>query len=45
MGDVDQTKARANRIAKIVVEADDAVAQLLEDFVLKASRNLQGKDS
>ena len=43
--DIDQAGARANRIAKVVVEADDAVAQLLEDFVLKASRNLRGKDS
>jgi len=43
--DVTPAKTRARRIAKIVVEADDAVAQLLEDFVLKASRNLRGKDS
>ena len=43
--ELDQAGSRANRIAKVVVEADDAVARILEDFVLQASRRLRVKES
>jgi transcriptional regulator with XRE-family HTH domain len=40
---LDIGKARARRVASILQSADEPVARLLEEFVLKAARQLRGK--
>lgn len=42
---VDLGKARADRIAHVVVGADEAVSALLEVLVIEASQKLRGKES
>ena len=42
---VDPLKARANRIARTIVQADDEVGKVLEDLVGQVSKRLRGKEA